>query len=214
MDCIARQAPRSTGIFQGRIQSGLPFPPPGDSPNPGIELRSPLWQTDSLSSEPPGKPNKPFYSLPQRSKCHSSAPPPPLLLGSRWSRWDRLRPGTWSPLLRCLGRNTHLLEQQIQTIKGYKWSSAGRVGANYEQVTKRLNRKQLPLPRCWKQTQGSTRHPYTQPQEGGGLSHPSPWPVPIKGPACSPTERERGHLTHPILLQHHPSVKPPWNSSC
>ena len=36
--------------------SGLPFPPPGDFPNPGIELRSPALQVDFLSYEPPGKP--------------------------------------------------------------------------------------------------------------------------------------------------------------
>ena len=38
--------------------SGLPFPPPGDVPNSGIEPRSPTLQVDSLSSEPPGMPNK------------------------------------------------------------------------------------------------------------------------------------------------------------
>ena len=27
---------------------GLPFSSPGDLPNPGIELRSPAWQADSL----------------------------------------------------------------------------------------------------------------------------------------------------------------------
>ena len=36
--------------------SGLPCPPPGDLPNPGIKPRSPTLQFDSLSSEPPGKP--------------------------------------------------------------------------------------------------------------------------------------------------------------
>ena len=36
--------------------SGLPFPSPGDLPNPGIELRSPALQADVLTSEPPGKP--------------------------------------------------------------------------------------------------------------------------------------------------------------
>ena len=33
--------------------SGLPFPSPGDHPNPGIEPGSPALQTDSLLSEPP-----------------------------------------------------------------------------------------------------------------------------------------------------------------
>ena len=28
------------GIFQARILDGLPFPPPGDLPNPGIEPKS------------------------------------------------------------------------------------------------------------------------------------------------------------------------------
>ena len=36
--------------------SGLPCPPPGDLPNPGIKPRSPTLQMDSLPSEPLGKP--------------------------------------------------------------------------------------------------------------------------------------------------------------
>ena len=35
----------------------MPCPPPGDLPNPGVELRSPSWQADSLLSEPPRKPD-------------------------------------------------------------------------------------------------------------------------------------------------------------
>ena len=34
------------GIFQARDWSGLPFPSPGDLPNPGIEPRSPALQAD------------------------------------------------------------------------------------------------------------------------------------------------------------------------
>ena len=34
----------------------LPYPPPGDLPNPGIESRSPTLQVDSLLSEPSRKP--------------------------------------------------------------------------------------------------------------------------------------------------------------
>ena len=44
------------GILQARIWGGLPCPPPGDLPNPGIKPRSPTLQVDSLLSEPPGKP--------------------------------------------------------------------------------------------------------------------------------------------------------------
>ena len=38
--------------------SGLPFPSPGDLPNPGIEPRFPALQADSLPFEPPGKPKE------------------------------------------------------------------------------------------------------------------------------------------------------------
>ena len=44
------------GFSRQEYWSGLPCPPLGDLPNPGIEPRSPAWQVDSLPSEPPGKP--------------------------------------------------------------------------------------------------------------------------------------------------------------
>ena len=34
----------------------MPFPSPGDLPNPGIEPRSPALQADALPSEPPEQP--------------------------------------------------------------------------------------------------------------------------------------------------------------
>ena len=43
------------GLLQ-KYQSGLPFPSPGDLPDPGVEPRSPALQADSVQSEPPGKP--------------------------------------------------------------------------------------------------------------------------------------------------------------
>jgi len=46
------------GFSRQEYWSGLPFPSPGDLPDPGIELRSPTFQADVLTSEPPGKPNK------------------------------------------------------------------------------------------------------------------------------------------------------------
>ena len=36
--------------------NGLPFPSPGNLPDPGIESESPALQVDSLQSEPPEKP--------------------------------------------------------------------------------------------------------------------------------------------------------------
>ena len=41
------------GFPRQEYWSGLPFPSPGDLPNPGIELRSPVLQADALPSEPP-----------------------------------------------------------------------------------------------------------------------------------------------------------------
>ena len=53
---VAHQAPLSVGFSRQKYWSGLPCPPPGDLPNPGIEPRSPVLQVDSSLSEPPGKP--------------------------------------------------------------------------------------------------------------------------------------------------------------
>ena len=54
---VAYQAPPSMGFSRLECWSGLPFPSPGDLPDPGIEPGSPALQADTLSSEPPGKPN-------------------------------------------------------------------------------------------------------------------------------------------------------------
>ena len=51
---IACQAALSMG-FSRQYRSGLPFPSPGDLPNPEIEAGSPAFQADALTSEPPGK---------------------------------------------------------------------------------------------------------------------------------------------------------------
>ena len=44
------------GFSRQECWSGLPCPPPGDLPRPGVEPRSPAWQEDSLPVEPPRKP--------------------------------------------------------------------------------------------------------------------------------------------------------------
>ena len=53
---VAHQPPPSMGFSRQEYWSGLPFPSPGDLPDPGIEPRSPALQADALPSEPPGKP--------------------------------------------------------------------------------------------------------------------------------------------------------------
>ena len=52
---LACQAPLSMGLSRQECCSGLPFPSPGDLPEPGIKRGSPALQTDSLLLEPAGK---------------------------------------------------------------------------------------------------------------------------------------------------------------
>ena len=52
---VAPQAPLSVGFSQQEHWCGVPFPSPGDLPNPGIEPKSPVspaLQADSLPPEP------------------------------------------------------------------------------------------------------------------------------------------------------------------
>ena len=53
---LACQAPLSMKFSRPEYWSGLPFPSPGDLPNPGIVSRSPALQAGSSPSQPPGKP--------------------------------------------------------------------------------------------------------------------------------------------------------------
>ena len=53
---VALQAPLSMGFSRQEYWSGLPFPSPGDLPDPEIEPRSPALRADALTSESPGKP--------------------------------------------------------------------------------------------------------------------------------------------------------------
>ena len=62
MDC---SLPDSSvdGISQEEYWSGLPFPPPGDLPNPGVEpisLASPALAGRFFTTVPPGKPVVPM----------------------------------------------------------------------------------------------------------------------------------------------------------
>ena len=60
---VAYQAPPSMGFSRQEYWSGLPFPSPGDLPDPGIEPGSPTVQADILPSEPPGKPTRSLKSV-------------------------------------------------------------------------------------------------------------------------------------------------------
>ena len=58
---VAHQAPLSMRFSQKEFWSELPFPPPGDLPDPGVNfslLHLLCWQAGSLPLAPPGKPRK------------------------------------------------------------------------------------------------------------------------------------------------------------
>ena len=50
------QALLSVGFSRQEYRSGLPFPPPGDLPDPGVKLASPALAGRFCTAEPPGKP--------------------------------------------------------------------------------------------------------------------------------------------------------------
>ena len=55
----AHQAPLSMGFFRQEYWSGLPCPPPGHLPDPGIESvspASPAWAGRFFTTKPPMKP--------------------------------------------------------------------------------------------------------------------------------------------------------------
>ena len=54
---VADQIPLSLGFAMQEYWSRLPFPSPGDLPNPGIKPASPAWQVDSLPLISLGNPN-------------------------------------------------------------------------------------------------------------------------------------------------------------
>ena len=53
---IAHQAPLSLKFSKQEYWSGLPFPTPGDRPDPGMEPTSPALAGEFFTTEPPGKP--------------------------------------------------------------------------------------------------------------------------------------------------------------
>ena len=53
---VACQAPLSMGLSRQEYWSGLPFPPPGDLPDPGIRPAFPALGGGFFTTAPPGKP--------------------------------------------------------------------------------------------------------------------------------------------------------------
>ena len=63
---VAHQAPLSMGFSRQEYWNGLPFPLPGDLPNPGIEPSSPValaLPNGCFTTEPLGKPRNVMYNM-------------------------------------------------------------------------------------------------------------------------------------------------------
>ena len=54
---VAHQPSLSMGFSRQEYWSGLPFPPPGDLPDPGIKPASPALAGAFFTTEPPGRPS-------------------------------------------------------------------------------------------------------------------------------------------------------------
>ena len=59
---VARQAPLSMEFSRQEFWSGLPFPSPGDLPDPGVKPASAALAGDFFMVEPPGEPHNEGYS--------------------------------------------------------------------------------------------------------------------------------------------------------
>ena len=64
---VAHQAPLSMGFPRQAYWSGLPFPPPGDLPDPGIKPMSPALAGGFFTTELPGKHH---HLREQLERCH------------------------------------------------------------------------------------------------------------------------------------------------
>ena len=105
---VARQAPLSMGFSRQEYWSGLPFPSPGDFPDPGIKPRSPALQADALPSEPL-LPCYHKHSLPA-PKIDLTEGKADLKSGPRLTMWRAWSSG-W--LLSCIqGKVPHQIEKQ------------------------------------------------------------------------------------------------------
>ena len=76
---LAHQAPLSMGCPRQEYWTGLPFPSPGDLPDPGIEPRSPALAGRFFTAETPGKPHIAQCSL---FHCPTPSPCPHDILSS------------------------------------------------------------------------------------------------------------------------------------
>ena len=128
MDCSLPDSVH--GIFQARILECLPFPPPGDLPDPGIEPASPALAGGFFTTKPPGKLHNLCreMNLKERKWVVTGGFYPqlwaPRLLRSRHNQGQALCPeqwrsSSWCPLLwPVLAFRTQLSCHHMQIPKG------------------------------------------------------------------------------------------------
>ena len=116
-------APLSVEFSRHEYWSGLPFPPPGYLPDPGIEPESPALQADSFLNEPQESPRNKhkgmeliFICLP--FICTHTLPPDPLLNSSPFQLtstfWCRF-PSSLTPFGKRNGRFL-LVDRELRLI--------------------------------------------------------------------------------------------------
>ena len=124
---VDHQVPLSSGFSRQEYWSGLPFPSPGDLPDPWIKPSSPALQADSLLSESPGKLQK-ISSVLVHSVMSNSATPwysPP---GSSFHGIFQARTLEWVAIsssrgiFLTWGWNTLLLHLLYWQMDSYYWA--------------------------------------------------------------------------------------------
>ena len=110
----AHQAPLSMWFSRQGYWSGLPFPSPGDLPNPGINLGCPAMQAESLLTELQGKP---LLAYSERKGKGSRSVVPDSLQPHGLSPTSLLHP--WDFPGNSTGVDGHFLLQRIFPIQGW-----------------------------------------------------------------------------------------------
>ena len=115
----------SMGFSRQGYWRGLPFPSPGDLPNPGIEPGSPILLSDALPSEPPGKPwqaqGQVFNPGQRNNVCEKLCLHHPA--GGVWAQNYHPTGGIW-------GQNASLVQTRGKLVAGHLpnrvWGNKGQ----------------------------------------------------------------------------------------
>ena len=115
---VAYQVLPSMGFPRQECWSGLPFPSPGDLPDPGIESGSPALQADALPSEPPGKPIPKKGNAKERSNYCTIAL---ILVASLVAQMVKCLPAMQETRVRFLGQEDPLEKEMAIHSSTLAW---------------------------------------------------------------------------------------------